>query len=71
MEAIIEALSHHSLEELPQPERRLLYLAFSFMEVAPAVEFYKATCATRSKPPDSSSGEAGWLISGNRSATMV
>jgi hypothetical protein len=38
--AIAEHLNDFSLPELPQRERRLLNLAFSFMEIAPAVEVY-------------------------------
>jgi hypothetical protein len=40
MPAISEHLNGFSLAELPQRERRLLNLAFSFMEIAPAVEVY-------------------------------
>lgn len=40
MSAISEHLNGFSLQELPQGERRLLNLAFSFMEIAPAVEVY-------------------------------
>jgi len=40
MPAISEHLNGFSLEELPRRERRLLNLAFSFMEIAPAVEVY-------------------------------
>jgi len=40
MPAISEHLNGFSLHELPQKERRLLDLAFSFMEIAPAVEVY-------------------------------
>src|SRR5579859_7475741 len=38
--AISKHLNAFSLQELPTRERRLLNLAFSFMEVAPAVEVY-------------------------------
>jgi len=40
MTAIAEHLNGFSLHELPEKERCLLNLAFSFMEIAPAIEVY-------------------------------
>ncbi|MDA0823071.1 MAG: hypothetical protein O3C28_11695 [Proteobacteria bacterium] len=40
MDALVEHLSRFRVSELPEPERRLMYLALSLMEVAPAVEIY-------------------------------
>ncbi|MFT4584360.1 MAG: hypothetical protein ACI915_001890 [Gammaproteobacteria bacterium] len=40
MDALVEHLSGFRVSELPDPERRLMYLALSLMEVAPAVEIY-------------------------------
>jgi hypothetical protein len=40
MEALVTHLSRFKLQDLPQPERRLFWLALSLMEVAPAVETY-------------------------------
>jgi hypothetical protein len=42
MEAVLQHLSGFRLQELPSPERRLLHLALSLMEVAPAVEIYSS-----------------------------
>lgn len=40
MEALVSHLSTFRVSELPAPEQRLMYLALSLMEVAPAVEIY-------------------------------
>jgi hypothetical protein len=40
MEKIIEHLNGFPLESLPEPERRLLYLALSVMEISFAVEVF-------------------------------
>jgi hypothetical protein len=40
MPEISAHLDGFSLQELPQTERRLLDLAFSFMEIVPAIEVY-------------------------------
>lgn len=42
MEAIVTHLTRFTLQDLPQPERRLFHLALSLMEVAPAVETYSS-----------------------------
>jgi hypothetical protein len=42
MEAILTHLTRFRLVDLPPPEQRLLALALSLMEVAPAVEVYGA-----------------------------
>ncbi|MEW6105539.1 MAG: hypothetical protein AB1563_04135 [Bacillota bacterium] len=42
MEALVAHLGRFTLQDLPQPERRLLHLALSLMEVAPAVETYSS-----------------------------
>jgi hypothetical protein len=40
-EAILEHLDKFSLDQLPEKERRLLYLALSLAEVANAIELFK------------------------------
>ena len=40
MDALVAHLSEYKLSDLPDPERKLMYLALSLMEVAPAVEIY-------------------------------
>ena len=42
MEALLDHLARFRLRELPAAEERLLHLALSLMEVAPAVEIYSA-----------------------------
>lgn len=42
MEALLNHLTRFRLQDLPQPERRLLHLALSLMEVAPAAEIYSS-----------------------------
>jgi hypothetical protein len=41
MDAIMEHLNRYRLDDLPAAERRLLDLALSLAEVAPAIEFYR------------------------------
>ena len=40
LEAVIEHLNQFSLNELPETEKRLLYLAFSFAEISLSVEVF-------------------------------
>lgn len=40
MSEILEHLSEHEVDEMPEDTERLLYLALSLAEVAPAVEWY-------------------------------
>ena len=42
MDAIVEYLDHHPLDEVPEGDRPLLYLALAFMDVAPAWEVFAA-----------------------------
>ena len=42
MEALLAHLSRFQVSNLPPPEQRLLHLALSLMEIAPAVEVYGA-----------------------------
>jgi hypothetical protein len=41
IDAVMAHLNRFALDELPPAERRLLDLALSLAEVAPAIEFYK------------------------------
>jgi hypothetical protein len=41
IDAVMEHLNRFSMDDLPEAERRLLDLALSLAEVAPAIEFYK------------------------------
>jgi len=40
MDDLVAHLANYKLSELPDAERKLMYLALSLMEVAPAVEIY-------------------------------
>lgn len=40
MDQLVAHLANYKLSELPEAERKLMYLALSLMEVAPAVEIY-------------------------------
>ena len=52
MRAIISHLNAFALEEMPEPEKRLLDMAKSFMEVAIAVEMFKEPDETGAFPAD-------------------
>lgn len=41
VDAVMEHLNRFAMNELPAPEKRLLDLALSLAEIAPAIEFYK------------------------------
>lgn len=41
MPQVAEHLNAFALDALPEPEQRLLWLAYAFMAVAPAVEIFK------------------------------
>jgi hypothetical protein len=41
MDAIMEHLNRFRLDDLPEAEQRLLFLALALAEVAPAIEFYR------------------------------
>lgn len=42
MDAIVQYLDRNSLENVPEADRPLLYLALAFMDVAPSWEIYAA-----------------------------
>lgn len=42
MDAVIEYLDRHPLDQVPEADRPLLYLALAFMDVAPAWEVFQA-----------------------------
>lgn len=42
MDALIEYLDRHPLDQVPEADRPLLYLALAFMDVAPAWEVFQA-----------------------------
>lgn len=42
MDAIVQYLDRHPLDDVPENDRPLLYLALAFMDVAPSWEIYGA-----------------------------
>lgn len=52
MRAVIAHLNTFPLDNLPPPQRNLLYLALSFMEAAMSVEVFKEPDETGAFPPD-------------------
>lgn len=42
LDAVVEHLDRHALDQVPAADRPLLYLALAFMDVAPAWEVFQA-----------------------------